>query len=338
MVVQGLLLDRGQLSRYAVFYPRSVDGGVFDHMLIIGTRCSPLALAQSEWVRKQVLLQLPKGQGPLPPLKVIRTSADKDTRTSIRAGSSVGVFVKELEEALLAKEIDVAVHSMKDMPSRIPDGLEISVVPEREDPRDALITTTKARTVQELPPGAIVGTGSVRRQSQLLGLRPDLRVLDTRGNVETRLQKLENGGYDAMILACAGLNRLGLQDRITARLDFREMLPAPGQGALALEIRKGDGRAAGMIAPLNHKPTFMATSVERAFLRRVGGGCNSPVAVYACLEGDMVRIEGLIASPDGSNVIRDSVLQPPALAEEAAISLADKILSLGGREIIRLLR
>ncbi len=307
-------------------------------MLIIGSRGSPLALAQSGWVREKILSQFGGGAAFLPPVKVIKTSADKDTRTSIRAGSSVGVFVKELEEALLAKEIDLAVHSMKDMPSRIPEGLEISAVPAREDPRDALITKTKARTVQELPPGAIVGTGSVRRQSQLLGLRPDLRVLDTRGNVETRLQKLESGGYDALILACAGLNRLGLQARITARLDFCEMLPAPGQGALALEIRKGDRRAAEMIAPLNHEPTFVAICAERAFLRRVGGGCNSPVAVYAWLQDGVVRIEGLIASPDGSNVIRDSVAQAPAHAEEAAITLADKILSLGGREIIRSLR
>jgi hydroxymethylbilane synthase len=183
-----------------------------------------------------------------------------------------------------------------------------------------------------------VGTGSIRRQSQLLGLRPDLRVLDTRGNVNTRLQKLETGGYDAMILACAGLNRLGLQNRISARLDFCEMLPAPGQGALALEIRKNDRHAASMVAALHHRPTALTVAAERAFLRRMGGGCNSPVAVYACIEGNMVKIEGLVASPDGSNVIRDSALQAPQQAEEAAIALAERILSMGGREIIRSLR
>jgi len=307
-------------------------------MLIIGSRGSPLALAQTEWVRKQIIAQFPEESTFQTSVKVIKTSADKDIRTSIRAGSSVGVFVKELEEALLTREIDLAIHSMKDMPSRIPDGLEITAIPMREDPRDALITKTKARSIQELPPGAIVGTGSIRRQSQLLGLRPDLRVLDTRGNVGTRLQKLDTGGYDALILACAGLNRLGLHDRISARLDFREMLPAPGQGALALEIRKSDRKTASMVAALHHKPSAIAVSAERAFLRRVGGGCNSPVAAYACVEKDLVKIEGLVASPDGSSVIRDSSLDAPEQAEEIAVALADKILSLGGREIIRSLR
>ncbi len=307
-------------------------------MLIIGSRGSALALAQAGWVRTQILSHFPAEVGFIPAIKVIKTSADKDTRTSIRAGSSVGVFVKELEEALLAKEIDLAVHSMKDMPTRLPDGLEITAIPVREDPRDALITRTKARTIQELPPGAIVGTGSIRRQSQLLGLRPDLRVLDTRGNVETRLQKMENGGYDAVILACAGLNRLGLQEKITARLAYQEMLPAPGQGALALEMRKNDLQVSSMAAALHHKPTAIAVGAERAFLRRMGGGCNSPVAVYACLERDIIRIEGVVASPDGSNLIRDSIVHAPNQADEAAIALAEKLLSMGGREILRSLR
>jgi hydroxymethylbilane synthase len=311
---------------------------MIDRMLIIGSRGSSLALAQTDWVRKQIVDKFRDQPEFQTSLKVIRTSADKDTRTSIRAGSSVGVFVKELEEALLAEEIDLAIHSMKDMPSRIPDGLEITAIPLREDPRDALITKTKARSIQELPPGAIVGTGSIRRQSQLLGMRPDLRVLDTRGNVETRLQKLETGGYDALILACAGLNRLGLQARISASLDFREMLPAPGQGALALEIRKGDRSAASMVAALHHAPSAAAVGAERAFLRRVGGGCNSPVAAYASLDRGRIKIEALVASPDGANVIRDSVLGAPEQAEDAAIALAEKILSLGGREIIRSLR
>ena len=152
------------------------------------------------------------------------------------------------------------------------------------------------------------------------------------------MQKLETGGYDALILACAGLNRLGLQNRISARLDFREMLPAPGQGALALEIRKNDRHAASMAAVLHDGPSAVAVAAERAFMRRVGGGCNSPVAAYARIEKGMVKIEGLVASPDGSNVIRDSALQVPEQAEEAAIALAEKILSLGGREIIRSLR
>jgi hydroxymethylbilane synthase len=307
-------------------------------MLIIGSRGSALALSQTGWVRDHIISQLPAGSAPLAPVKVIKTSADKDTKTSIRAGSNVGVFVRELEEALLAGEIDLAVHSMKDLPGRIRDGLEITAIPVREDARDALVTTTKATCIQELPPAAIVGTGSIRRQAQLLGMRPDLRVLDTRGNVDTRLRKLEGGGYDALILACAGLNRLNLQGRISAKLEPREMLPAPGQGALALEMRKGDKRAAFVKTAIHDKAAATEVMAERAFLRRAGGGCNSPVAAYASLEGSRLRIEGLIAAPDGSNVIRESLICEIEDGEEAAARLAEKILSLGGREILRLLR
>jgi hydroxymethylbilane synthase len=307
-------------------------------MLIIGSRGSALALSQTGWVRDQIISRMPAGSAALPPIKVIRTSADKDTKTSIRAGSNVGVFVRELEEALLAGEIDLAIHSMKDLPGRIRDGLEIAAIPVREDARDALVTTTKATCIRELPPAAIVGTGSVRRQAQLLGMRPDLRVLDTRGNVDTRLRKLEGGGYDALILACAGLNRLGLQSRISAKLEPSEMLSAPGQGALALEMRKGDKRAAFIKAAIHDRTAAIEVTAERAFLRRAGGGCNSPVAAYATVVDTRVKIEGLIAAPDGSNVVRESVTSEIENAEEAASSLAEKVLSLGGREILRLLR
>jgi hydroxymethylbilane synthase len=307
-------------------------------MLIIGSRGSALALSQTGWVRDKINAQLPFGSAPLPPIKVIRTSADKDTKTSIRAGSNVGVFVRELEEALLAREIDLAVHSMKDLPGRIRDGLEITAIPVREDPCDALVTTTKAMSIQELPPAAIVGTGSIRRQAQLLGMRPDLRVLDTRGNVDTRLKKLEGGGYDALILACAGLNRLGLNHRISARLEPREMLPAPGQGALALEMRKGDKRAALVIEAIHDRAAALEVMAERSFLRRAGGGCNSPVAAYARFHGNRLHIEGLIAAPDGSIVIRESTVAEPENSEDTAAQLAEKILSLGGREILRSLR
>jgi hydroxymethylbilane synthase len=224
---------------------------------------------------------------------------------------------------------------MKDMPTSLPGPLEISAIPVREDARDALISRNGSHTLQALPSGAVVGTGSVRRQAQILAIRPDLKVHDIRGNVDTRLKKLDAGNYDAIVLACAGLNRLGMQDRISARLELSEMLPAPGQGALGLETRKNDLRVYEIIAVLNHRPTATAVLAERAFLRRLRGGCNSPIAVHASLEGDSLKIDGFVSTPDGSKFVRASSTQPPHLAEQAAVSLADRILADGGEEILR---
>ncbi len=274
-------------------------------MLIIGTRGSKLALTQTSWVRDQIQRRFPDAQLEI---KIIKTTADRDQLMPLRSASLRGVFVKEIEEALIAGEIDLAVHSAKDMPTKLPDPLEISVIPEREDARDALLSAPEITLVRELPQGAVVGTGSIRRQAQVLALRPDLRVTDIRGNVDTRLERLRVGQYAAIILACAGLHRLGLSGRISARLDLSEMLPAPGQGALALETRKDDG------------------------------GCNSPVAVYACHENGRLKIEGLAAIPDGSRIIRDSIFSSPSQAEQAALSLADRILFRGGAEILAPLR
>jgi hydroxymethylbilane synthase len=267
-------------------------------------------------------------------LKVIKTTGDKEGHFPIASGSTRGVFVKELEEALMAKEIDLAVHSMKDMPTTNPDSLEIRVIPAREDARDTLVSKSRA-VFRELPGGAVVGTGSPRRQAQVLAARPDLRVAGIRGNVDTRIQKAMNGDYDAIILACAGLNRLGLPEHCGAPLEFTDMLPAPGQGALALETRKNENRIGSLIEFLHHPATATAVSAERAFLRRLGGGCTSPIAVYAAQDGDGIRIEGLVASADGSKVIRDSVTTEPRLAEESAINLAERILAGGGDSILR---
>ncbi len=299
-------------------------------MIIIGSRGSALALAQTGLMKSRILSRFPDTEVTI---KVIKTSADKDLSSSIRSGSSIGVFVKELEQALLAKEIDLAVHSMKDLPTTIPDGLHIAAIPEREDARDALIAN-HAKSLSELPSGSVVGTGSVRRQAQILALRPDLKVKDIRGNVDSRLKKLKDAAYDAIILACAGLNRLGLSDRISAPLDFRQMLPAPGQGALALETRIDDSRLKPIAAALNDSGTAIAVTAERSFLRRMGGGCNVPVAVYARLNGKLIEIEGLAASPDGRRIVRYSVQENAEAADEAAVSLADRILSDGGREIL----
>jgi hydroxymethylbilane synthase len=299
-------------------------------MIVIGTRGSARALAQTELMKTQILSHFP---GTEISIKIIKTSADKDLSSSIRSGSSIGVFVKELEQALLSKEIDMAVHSMKDVPTRIPAGLEISAIPEREDAHDALIAVG-TKSLAALPSGSLIGTGSVRRQSQLLALRPDLRVKDIRGNLQTRLNKLLNGEFNAIILACAGLNRLGLQDRISERLQYEQMLPAPGQGALAVETRVDDPRMPAIAAALNHAATAIAVSAERSFLQRMGGGCNVPVAAYAQMREGRIEIEGLAASPDGRTIVRATVQAIPDAANEAAISLADRILSQGGREIL----
>jgi hydroxymethylbilane synthase len=299
-------------------------------MIIIGSRGSALALTQTELMKGQILSRFPDAEITI---KIIKTSADKDQITSIRSGSSIGVFVKELEQALLKEEIDLAVHSMKDLPTKIPEGLHIAAIPEREDARDALISK-HAKDLSELPAGSLIGTGSVRRQSQLLAIRPDLKMKDIRGNIDTRWNKLQNGAYDAIILACAGLNRLGFQDRISALLSFEQMLPAPGQGALALEARVSDSRITPIAAALNHTPTAIAVSAERSFLQRMGGGCNVPVAVYARLNGKLIEIEGLAASADGRRIVRASANSKVESANEAAISLADRILEKGGREIL----
>ncbi len=303
-------------------------------MIIIGSRGSMLALAQTGWVKEQILRRFPDVEVSI---KVIKTSADKNPTASLRAASTVGVFVKELEQALLAREIDVAVHSMKDVPTEISDGLCLAAVPEREDARDAFLSNT-AKTLSDLPSGSVIGTGSMRRQAQILAYRADLQIVDIRGNVDTRLKKMQSGEYDAIILACAGLRRLGLERSISAPLDFAAMLPAPGQGALAVEARDGDMQIAEVAAALDHGPTALAIAAERNFLRYMGGGCNVPIGVYARLRENMIEIDGLVASPDGQRVIRDAIQRNRSQADEAVAILADRILSEGGREILNKVR
>jgi hydroxymethylbilane synthase len=302
-------------------------------MFVIGSRGSDLALAQSRWVQKRILQLFP---GTNVSIRIIKTTGDKDTVSSIRTGQSIGVFVKELERALLDAEIDLAVHSMKDLPTKIPSDLTIAAIPCREDVRDAFITKNGSG-FRDLPSGSRIGTGSLRRQAQLLALRPDLQIKDIRGNVNTRFKKLEEQSYDALVLACAGLNRLEFQNRITEKFTLDQILPAPGQGALAIQTRADDDRTLQIAHALNHNATSVEVRSERVFLQRVGGGCNIPVAVYSRMEQDRIHITGLIISPDGRKNLRDSIEDIPESADEAAALLADRILNNGGRDILEAL-
>lgn len=302
-------------------------------MLVIGSRGSDLALAQTRWVQKRIHELVPDLEVSI---RIVKTSGDRDTTSSIRAGSSVGVFVKELERALIDHEIDMAVHSMKDLPTRIQPGLEIAAIPEREQVHDALISKGNVG-LSALGANARIGTGSIRRQAQVLALRPDLRVADIRGNINTRLKKLEQDSYDAVILAVAGLNRLNLQDRISETFSLDRMLPAPGQGALAIETRDDDAETSKVAATLNHEPTSIAVTAERIFLQHMEGGCNVPVAAHAHVEGEWIHIDGLAIAPEGNHRIHETVRDKKASASSVAALLAERILERGGRSILNAL-
>jgi hydroxymethylbilane synthase len=263
----------------------------------IGTRGSPLALAQA----RQVATRLAAAHGLAPEqceLVIIKTTGDKITdRPLIEAGGK-GLFTKELEEALFAGDIELAVHSMKDMPAVLPQGLAISAILEREDPRDAFVSL-KYASLDAMPAGAVIGTSSPRRQAQVLRARPDLHVVGFRGNVETRLRKLEEGVADATFLACAGLNRLGLSQHITAAMPTDVMLPAVAQGAIGIEIRSDDEATARLIAPLNDAATALCVTAERAYLAQLEGSCRTPIAGLAELDGNALRVRGEILTPNG---------------------------------------
>jgi hydroxymethylbilane synthase len=249
-----------------------------------------------------------------------------------------GVFTKELEEALLAEEIDLAVHSLKDLPTTLPDNLAISAITEREDARDALIlregVAAANNSLRGLPQGAIVGTSSLRRQAQLKHLRPDVSIKDLRGNVDTRLRKLDEGGYDAIILASAGLRRLGFERRINASINHAEMLPAVGQGALGIETRANDPRTAALVSLLEHPPTRAACTAERALLFALGGGCQVPIAAHAVVNGDTLRLDALVAALDGGRVIRDGLEDEAGHAARAGETLAARLRERGAEELL----
>ena len=298
--------------------------------LVIGSRGSKLALWQAEQARARLA-------GFDVRIEVIKTTGDvKSDPLSVIGGK--GVFTKELEDALLDGRIDIAVHSLKDLPTILPEGLSITAICEREDPRDALVLAAgsefDATAIGNLPRGAIVGTSSQRRLAQLRCWRDDLVIKDLRGNVDTRIRKLDEGQYDAVILASAGLMRLGLQDRISLRIPIEHMLPAVGQGAIAIETREDDEFAVEATRRLDHRETRVACLAERAFLRGLGGGCQLPIAGHARFEGDLLKLDGLVARPDGSKRLQDSGSGPADKAEEIGATLAAKLIERGAASLL----
>ncbi len=296
----------------------------------IGTRGSKLALWQAEWVKEALIAADPE----LPvELVIIKTKGDKIQDVPLAKVGGKGLFVKEIEEAILDGRVDLAVHSMKDMPGEVPEGLTIGAVPARENPRDVLISAAGA-PLSELPRGARIGTSSLRRAAQLMGARPDLTVLSLRGNLDTRLRKLDSGDYDAVVLAAAGVKRLGLSARITEYLDDGDMLPAVGQGALCIEIRTDDPRITPLASALDDPETRCTVLGERAFLHRLEGGCQVPIAAHGRMEGDTFTLSGLVAELDGSTIIRETRSGPAHRSEAIGVELAEHLLTLGAGEIL----
>ncbi len=296
----------------------------------IGTRGSKLALAQSEWVKEKIEKRHPDVRVEL---VMIKTTGDKILDSPLSTIGGKGLFVKEIEEALLNRHIHMAVHSMKDVPAELPDELMLCAFPEREDPRDAFISL-EDRSIENIPKGSSLGTSSLRRAAQLLHIRPDLDIIALRGNVDTRLRKLESGDVRAIILAAAGLRRLGLADRITSVIPSEQVLPAIGQGALGLEVRRDDHDTISLLDFLNHEPTEITVCAERAFLKKLEGGCQVPIAAFAVLNSNKVHLRGMVAELDGSRIIRDEISGNIHQAEEMGVNLAKSLLDAGAGDIL----
>ena len=296
--------------------------------IVVGSRGSKLALLQAELVAAKI-------REIKPHLKVsiskVVTKGDRDRRTQLDRMPGVGIFVKELEEALLDRQIDLAVHSLKDMPAEISQGLSLLAVTERLDPRDALVAKVK---LDELSPGSSIGTGSLRRAVQLAQYRPHLKVSSIRGNVDTRLRKVASGEVDGVIVAVAGMLRLGWENRITEYLPLEYFLPAVGQAALAVEARLDDEELAELVSPINHLSTWQSITAERAFLSVLGGGCRAPIAALGTVNDDTLRLEGMVASTSGKKIIRASEEGSALAAKEVGRRLAQKMLAMGADDIM----
>lgn len=302
-----------------------------DNIVRIATRQSPLALWQAHYVRDKLLARHANLVVELVPI-VTRGDIILDSPLSKVGGK--GLFVKELEVALIEKRADIAVHSMKDVPVEFPQGLGLATICEREDPRDAFVSNRYA-SLDELPQGSIVGTSSLRRQCQLRSRRPDLDVRDLRGNVGTRLSKLDNNEYDAIILAAAGLKRLKLEHRITDFFSPEQSLPAVGQGAVGIECRLDDERILKLLEPLNDKDTQIRVMAERAMNTRLEGGCQVPIGSYAIIEGDTLWLRALVGDPDGCRLITAETRGPISEAEQIGVQLAEELLAKGAKEILQ---
>ncbi|MEN1678674.1 MAG: hydroxymethylbilane synthase [Planctomycetota bacterium] len=299
-----------------------------DRPLRIGTRASKLARWQSDWVAEQL-----RGLGHEVEMVEIKTSGDRQQMGPIEAIGVTGVFTKELQRALLEERVDLAVHSLKDLPTAAIDGLTVAAVPPREGVRDALISPA-AESLDALAQGARVGTGSYRRRAQLLHRRPDLQMLDLRGNVDTRLRKLDDGDYDAILLAEAGLRRLGLADRISLAIPAETLLPAPGQGALGIECRAGDESTPSVLAPLDHAATHAAVVAERSALAHLEGGCLAALGAWGRIEGESLRLSVVVLSEDGTKRLFAESTGSPAEAAAVGIAAADDLLSQGAGELL----
>lgn len=305
-----------------------------DKTIRIGTRGSPLALAQAHEVRQKLMAAHGLAESNFE-IAVIKTTGDAILDRPLSEVGGKGLFTKEIEEALLDRRVDLAVHSMKDVATELPDGLGISAMLPREDVRDAFISLTYA-SLADMPAGSKVGTSSLRRQAQVRALRPDLEVVEFRGNVQTRLKKLSDGVADATFLACAGLRRLGMADRITAVVETETMLPAVAQGAIGIEIRSGDEETAKIIAPLNDEATALAVTAERAFLARLEGSCRTPIGGLAELTGSEIRFRGQILTPDGRQVHANERTGAPARAVQLADDAAQELLGRAGPDFFKL--
>jgi hydroxymethylbilane synthase len=301
---------------------------------VIGSRGSKLALVQAESVKTQLSILNP---GIDIHIEIIKTTGDVKTDPLSVIGGQ-GVFTKELEDALFDRRIDLAVHSLKDLPSIIPDGLALAAICEREDPRDALVlpqdSNLNCKSLDDLPENLVVGTSSPRRLAQLKHLRPDLEIKDLRGNVDTRLRKLDEGQYDALMLAAAGLKRLGLEERISLAIAAEQMLPAVGQGAMGIETRDDDTAVRDVVRRIDHEETRIACTAERALLRALGGGCLLPIAAHAMVSGEELKIDGLVASRDGKQIVRQQISGSTAYAERLGSELAERLLEVGARELL----
>ncbi len=298
--------------------------------LRIGTRGSQLALYQANWVKEKLVKTHPDLNVML--IK-IKTTGDKIQDAPLAKIGGKGLFVKEIEEALIHRRIDLAVHSIKDVPTEFPEGLHLSAITKREDPRDVFVSRD-GKILRDLPQKAKIGTSSLRRQAQLLHFRNDLELLPLRGNLGTRLKKLKTMNIDGIVLALAGMKRLGLEERVTEIIPTEISLPAIGQGALGIETRQDDREVEGRIQFLNHKDSWIAVSAERAFLKKLEGGCQVPIAAYAQIFGTSLQVEGLVGTIDGKRLIRHHIAGPIEEAESLGIKLAEILLEKGAKEIL----